>query len=99
MARRSAEEEQRKRKISEMRRPELGVRRGGMNVADRRIPDERERGTGQAFRPTRGTENRRPQTYAPHSGPRPSQSEIESEYVTDQIMMHLYPERQIRPRW
>ncbi|KAG2114847.1 hypothetical protein DEU56DRAFT_180237 [Suillus clintonianus] len=102
MARRSAEEEQRKRKISEMRRPELGARRGGTNMADRRIPDERDcrPGYGQApWSPTRGTENRRPQAYAPYSGHRPSQSEIESEYRTDQILMHLYPEREIRPRW
>ncbi|KAG1736503.1 hypothetical protein EDB19DRAFT_1027563 [Suillus lakei] len=86
MARRSAEEEQRQRKMSEMRRPErrpeLGTRRGGTNLSDRGIPDERDRRTsfGQAPGLARGTENRRPQT-------------------TDQILMHLYPERQIRPRW
>ncbi|KAG1737121.1 uncharacterized protein EDB91DRAFT_490216 [Suillus paluster] len=96
MARRSAEEEQRKRKTSEMRRPE---RRGVMNPADMRISDERNRlGVGQAPR-TRGTENKRPPIFAPYSGHRPSQSVIESEYQTDQIMMHLYPERQIQPRW
>lgn len=105
MARRSAEEEQRKRKMSEMRRtergPELGVRRGGTNMSDRRMPDERGRRPdyGQAPRVTRGTENRRPQTGVPCSSHRPSQSEIESEYRTDQILMHLYPEREIRPRW
>lgn len=105
MARRSAEEEQRKRKMSEMRRtergPELGMRRGGTNMSDRRIPDERGRRPdyGQAPRVTRGTENRRPQTGVPCSSHRPSQSEIESEYRTDQILMHLYPEREIRPRW
>ncbi|OJA18924.1 hypothetical protein AZE42_07066 [Rhizopogon vesiculosus] len=94
MARRSAEEEQRKRKISEMRRPELGLRRAG---TDKRIPDERERlGRRQA---PRGAENKRPQAHAPYSGSRPSQSEIESEYRTDQILMNLYPEQQIRPRW
>lgn len=97
MARRLAEEEQRKRKISEMKRPELGIRRAGMNVADRRIPDERERfGTRNA---PRGTENKRLQVHAPYPRSRPSQSERESEYKTDQILMHLYPERQIRPRW
>ncbi|KAG2033308.1 hypothetical protein BDR03DRAFT_1094466 [Suillus americanus] len=105
MARRSAEEEQRKRTTSEMRRPErrpeLGTRRGGTNLSDRRIPDERDfrPGLGQAPRTTRGTENRRPQAGAPYSVHRPSQSEIESEYKTDQILMHLYPEREIRPRW
>lgn len=101
MARRSAEEEQRKRKTSEARRPELGMRRGGTNMSDRRIPDERDRRPdfGQAPRITKGTENRRPQMSAPYSGHRPSQSEIESEYRTDQILMHLYPEREIRPRW
>lgn len=96
MARRSAEEEQRKHKISEMRRPELGMRRGGMNVSDRRMPDERERaGIRQA---PRGTENKRLQ-HVPHSSNRPSQSEIETEYRTDQMLMHLYPELQIQPRW
>ncbi|KAJ8581614.1 hypothetical protein M405DRAFT_868520 [Rhizopogon salebrosus TDB-379] len=97
MARRLAEEEQRKRKVSEVRPPELGSRRGRMNLADRRIPDERERlGIKQA---PRGTENKKVQVHVPYSGGRPSQSEIESEYKTDQIMMHLYPELQIRPRW
>ena len=97
MARRLAEEEQRKRKISEMRQPELGIRRAGMNVADRRIPGELER-LGTRHTP-RGTENKRPQVHAPYPGSRPSQSERESEYKTDQILMHLYPERQIQPRW
>ncbi|KAG0701210.1 hypothetical protein DFH29DRAFT_576514 [Suillus ampliporus] len=98
MARRSAEEEQRKRKLSELRRPE---RRGVMSLVSRKIPDEQNRlGIAQALPPTRGTENRRPRTYTPsYSGHRPSQSKIESEYRTDQMLMHLYPEQQIRPRW
>lgn len=106
MARRSAEEEQRMRKLSQMKRPErppeLGSRRGGVNLSNMRIPDGRDcrLDLGQAPRITRGAENRRPplQMSATCSG-RTSQSEIESEYRTDQIMMNLYPEREIRPRW
>jgi len=96
MAHRQAEEERRKHRVSEMTRPELATRRGGINVADRRIPDERERGVRQPRQALRGTENKRLHVY---SSGRPSQSEIESEYKTDQMLMNLYPELQIRPRW
>lgn len=103
----AAEEEQRKRTVSEMRRPDPNSRRRDVGPpVHYKVLDDRSRSTyGQprtvAVRPSETTKrpqistSRRP-SYAGH---RPSQTQIEQEYMTDQIMMHLYPERQIHPRW
>ncbi|KAL4062869.1 hypothetical protein V8B97DRAFT_1636944 [Scleroderma yunnanense] len=102
--RRSTEEEQRKRTVSEMRRPDPGARRRDMAATSYNIVDDKPRGGyNQPPRISRPNDVRRPQiahsrrpSYAGH---RPSQAQIEQEYMTDQILMHLYPERVIHPRW
>ena len=120
MARSVAEEEQRKRKISEMRKPDPNLRRRGRDFSDYAVPGDRRH---QAYNPpynppplSRAPSNRGshgPRTPRPsdvgrapqlprrpsQSGYRPSTSQVEAEYITDQIMMHLYPERRIQPRW
>ncbi|KAG6331673.1 hypothetical protein ID866_7413 [Astraeus odoratus] len=105
MRHRAAEEEQRKRTISEIRRPDLSARHRDTGIIHYNMMDERARaGYHQGQRSSsRPIDNRRPQL-APnrrtsHTGHRPSQAQIEQEYMTDQILMHLYPERQIHPRW
>ena len=108
MARRAAEEEQRKRTISEMRRPDPNYRRRGRDTPDYVPVDDRKRpGYGPPSRASHGQRpsrdvgrapqlpHRRP-SYSAHS---PASSQVEAEYITDQIMMHLYPERKIQPRW
>lgn len=105
--RRRAEEEQRKRTASDVRRPDLGARRRDMATTSYNVvvPDDRPRAFGysQAPRNSRPNDVHRPQMpqgrRPSHAGHRPSQSRIEQEYMTDQILMHLYPEREIRPRW
>ncbi|KAG9316120.1 hypothetical protein JVU11DRAFT_3795 [Chiua virens] len=109
VARRSAEEEQRKRTTSEMRRPDPNLYRRGRdasNYVDGRNPVYIPIAPGRpshVSRPSRPSDVGRPQqpparrpSYAGH---RPSSSQVEAEYMTDQIMMHLYPERKIQPRW
>ncbi|KAH7884804.1 hypothetical protein F5I97DRAFT_1505081 [Phlebopus sp. FC_14] len=110
MVRRAAEEEQRKRTVSEMKRPDLSAPFRAREVPDPRTMDNRARlgygrasGAGQLPRAHRPSDAKRPQA-APfrrpsYGVPRPTSSQIETEFVTDQIMMHLYPERQIQPRW
>lgn len=101
--RRKIEEEQRMRTASDARRPDLGARRRDMVATSYVVPDNRPRvGHNQAPRASRPNDVRRPQpaqgrrpSYAGH---RPSQSQIEQEYMTDQILMQLYP-GEIRPRW
>lgn len=112
MARRAAEEEQRKRTLSEMRRPDPNVRRRGRDVQspdyvtadDRRHPVHRtpSRASHVPHGSRQSDAARPPQL--PHRHPsytvhRPSSSQVEAEFITDQIMMHLYPERKIQPRW
>ncbi|KAH0833496.1 hypothetical protein J3R83DRAFT_12621 [Lanmaoa asiatica] len=109
MARRIAEEEQRKRTISEMRRPDPNFRRWGRDAPDCVADDRRYPGhgppsrTGHVSRPSRPSDVGRPQQpplrRPSYSGHRPSSSQVEAEFITDQIMMHLYPERKIQPRW
>lgn len=55
-------------------------------------------------RPSRPSDARpRPPQLPPRSPSyvthRPASSQVEAEYITDQIMMRLYPERKIQPRW
>ncbi|KAF9223315.1 hypothetical protein BS17DRAFT_133822 [Gyrodon lividus] len=109
-ARRAAEEEQRERTISEIRRPDLNARRRGRDTPNYIATDNGVRlGYGQALRyndvsrPAKPSDVGRPQV-ASHRRPsnaesRPTSSQIETEFITDQIMMHLYPERRIQPRW
>lgn len=103
---RAVEEEQRKRTVSEMRRPDLGHRRRDVGPVHYNALDDRTRSAyGQPPRTVavRPNETRRPQIATSrrpsYAGHKPSQAQIEQEYMTDQIMMHLYPERQIHPRW
>lgn len=109
MARRAAEEEQRKRTTSEMRRPDLNYHRRGRDTSDYVAADDKRRPghahphrVGHVSRPSRPSDVGRPPQlplrrpfYAEHRPP----SQVEAEFITDQIMMRLYPERQIQPRW
>ncbi|KAI9566867.1 hypothetical protein HD554DRAFT_1072284 [Boletus coccyginus] len=104
MARRAAEEEQRKRAMPEMRRPDPNHRRRPNYVA---VDDRRRPGYGppspsssQTSRPSDvGRPPQLPRRNPSYSVHRPSSSQVEAEYITDQIMMQLYPERKIQPRW
>lgn len=102
--RRKIEEEQRMRTASDARRPDLGARRRDMVTTNYNVvPDNRPRvGYSQAPRASRPNDVRRPQASQgrrpSYTGHRPSQSQIEQEYMTDQILMQLYP-GEIRPRW
>lgn len=111
MARRAAEEQQqqRKRTTSEMRRPDPNYRRRGRDATDYAVGDDRRHpGHGPPSRTSHGSRPSRPSDvgrppqlpFRPpfHSEQRPS-SQVEAEFITDQIMMHLYPERRIQPRW
>ncbi|KIJ62858.1 hypothetical protein HYDPIDRAFT_168834 [Hydnomerulius pinastri MD-312] len=110
MARRTAEEEQRKRTVSEMRRPDMNARRRARDIPEYIAADSRTGlgygqapRSGQIPRSTRPSDVKRPQVTSyrrpSNVGHRPSSSQVEAEFMTDQIMMHLYPERQIQPRW
>ena len=110
MARRAAEEEQRKRTISDIRRPDPNLRRRGRDTPNYVAADDRRQpGYGPPNRashaphPSRQSDAGRPPQLPlrrpSHSGYRPSSSQVEAEFITDQIMMHLYPERRIQPRW
>ncbi|KAN0092660.1 hypothetical protein V8E55_003444 [Tylopilus felleus] len=120
MARRSAEEEQRKRTISEVRRPDpTSVRRRTSRtrdaphdyapapvVDDRRyaayVPPNRASNVTRQSRPSdvgRQRPPQLPQKYPSYSVHRSNSPQVEAEFITDQIMMHLYPERKIQPRW
>ncbi|KAF8839527.1 hypothetical protein BDN67DRAFT_1012250 [Paxillus ammoniavirescens] len=109
MARRAAEEEQRKRTISEMRRPDMNARRRGRDTPVYVVStdDRARRGYTQAPRhshahPVKSNDGR-PQVASQRrpsmAGNRPTSSQIETEFIQDQIMMHLYPEQRIQPRW
>ena len=117
---RSAEEEHRKRTISEVRRPDrTSVRRRTTRtrdaphdyapapvVDDRRyaayVPPNRASNVTCQSRPGDVGRQRLPQLlqrYPSYSVHRSNSSQAEAEFITDQIMMHLYPERKIQPRW
>lgn len=108
MARRAAEEEQRKRTISEVRRPDPNARRRArepeyVTVDERKRPaygvSRRSSHVTRAPRPSDvGRPPQLPPRYPSYAVHRPP-SQVEAEYITDQIMMHLYPERKIQPRW
>ncbi|KAF9238551.1 hypothetical protein BU15DRAFT_75242 [Melanogaster broomeanus] len=112
MARRAAEEEQqRRRTTSEMRRPDPNARRRGRDTSDYIATDVSRHAYAQAPRHNHvprvakpsGVQAGRPQvpSYRRPSnvGSRPTSSQIEAEFITDQIMMEMYPERHIQPRW
>ncbi|KAF8135165.1 hypothetical protein EV363DRAFT_855210 [Boletus edulis] len=115
MARRAGEEvqEHRKRTISEMRRPDLDTRspRRARDSPDSGASDDRRhypgygppQRTSHVSRPSRPSDVGRPpqlpHRHPSYTGHRTTTSQVEAEYITDQIMMHLYPERKIQPRW
>ncbi|KAH7920239.1 hypothetical protein BV22DRAFT_815892 [Leucogyrophana mollusca] len=103
MARQAAEEEERKRRAVDLKRMEMDARRRGKESVDRVLAEERAR-SAQIPRTVRGLEIKRVPQHSPYSRPevrgrRPSQVQIEQEYVSDQIMMQMYPDRRIQPRW
>ncbi|KAF8553922.1 hypothetical protein OG21DRAFT_1522821 [Imleria badia] len=118
MARRTAEEEQRKRTTSEMRRPDPTMRRRARDVPspdsglsshvaadDRRravyrTPSRASHVPHSSSRPSDvGRPPQLPHRHPSYTAHRPASSQVEAEFITDQIMMHLYPERKIQPRW
>ncbi|EGO25051.1 hypothetical protein SERLADRAFT_415894 [Serpula lacrymans var. lacrymans S7.9] len=110
ISRRTAEaalrsEEERKRREVDWKRSEMAKRRRGKEEQEERLREERVRqGYGQRVHVLGGVEIRQVKQHVrpdPRSGAvhRPSQAQIEEEYITDRKMMQMYPERRIRPRW
>ena len=104
MVRRAAEEAQRRRTVFEMRKPDPIYRRPGRHTPDYvAVEDRRDPGYGPPSRASHGPYlsrdvGRPPQL--PYGRPSCSgYGQVEAEYITDQIMMRLYPERKIQPRW